>query len=90
MPRMLTALERRHAERDLDLARRAIARKRRLSKSPTVATLVKEQLVADIDDLEQECFALGVLLGQRTGPSRAHFATEHDSPEERPYQEVAR
>lgn len=89
---MLTTLERRQAERDQDLARREVARKRRLLQTLDLSPVAKEQLAADIDDLEQECAMLGTLLAEngRTGWTMARFASEHDSPEERPYQEVAR
>lgn len=90
MPRLLTAIERRVATQNRELARRTLAKSRRLIQSPTLSPIAKEQLAADIDDLERECAMLGILLDTRTGPSMAPFASEYDSAEEQPYQEVAR
>lgn len=90
---MLTTLERREATQDRELARRTLAKSRRIYQSGTLAPLANEQLAANIDDLERECAMLGTLLADnsRTGAGMlARSAGENETAEERPYQAVAR
>jgi hypothetical protein len=89
MHRMLTTLERRAAARDLELARRQLARSRRFQQRADLGPAVREQLAADIADLERECSILGTLLGTetRSGWTMARFAGPTDSIDERPYQD---
>lgn len=98
-PRMLTAYERRRAERELELTRRRLALVRRFAGRADLSPMAKEQAAADaadylttIDVLERECSMLGTLLTEngRTGWTMARLASQNDTSEARPYQGGAR